>query len=64
MGFALRSASFTFVYDEGSDTFIFTTNGYGHGVGMSQNGANTLATHLGYSYVDILTFYFSGVNVR
>ena len=64
MGFALRSASFTFSYDSGTDEFTFVTNGYGHGAGMSQNGANTLATHYGYSYVDILKHYYQGVEVR
>jgi stage II sporulation protein D len=64
MGFALRSASFTFVYDSAGDSFLFTTNGYGHGAGLSQNGANILATHQGYDYVQILRFYYTGVEVR
>jgi stage II sporulation protein D len=64
MGFALRSASFTFSYDQGSDLFTFTTNGYGHGVGMSQNGAQILANRLGYTYSEILKFYYPGVEVR
>jgi stage II sporulation protein D len=64
MGFGIRSASFTFEYNQAADSFIFTTNGYGHGVGMSQNGANTLANHLGYDYIRILTFYYTGVTVR
>jgi stage II sporulation protein D len=64
MGFSLRSASFTFTYDSGSDTFTFVTNGYGHGAGMSQWGAQILATHHGFSYVDILQHYYSGVEVR
>jgi stage II sporulation protein D len=64
MGFALRSASFTFRYDSTNDTFTFTTNGYGHGAGLSQNGANILATHHGYSYTQILTYYYVGVEVR
>jgi len=64
MGFNLRSASFSFVYDSNSDSFIFTTSGFGHGVGMSQNGANILATHYGYSYRDILQFYYTGVTIQ
>ncbi|MCL2071764.1 MAG: SpoIID/LytB domain-containing protein [Oscillospiraceae bacterium] len=64
MGFALRSASFTFEYDSAKDTFTFKTNGYGHGAGMSQNGANILATHRGYDYIDILKYYYTGVEVR
>jgi stage II sporulation protein D len=64
MGFDLRSASFTFRYNRGDDTFTFMTNGFGHGVGLSQNGANTLANHLGFDYKEILMFYYQGVNVR
>ena len=36
--------------------------GYGHGVGMSQNGANILA-NMGYDYVQILKYYFTGITV-
>jgi stage II sporulation protein D len=57
---SLKSASFTVNYSDGY--FTFTTYGYGHGVGMSQNGANILAKQ-GYSYVDILKFYFRGIEV-
>ncbi|MCL1880751.1 MAG: SpoIID/LytB domain-containing protein [Oscillospiraceae bacterium] len=64
MGFELRSASFTFTYNSSTDTFTFTTNGFGHGVGLSQNGANILATHHGYSHRDILLFYYRGVTIR
>jgi stage II sporulation protein D len=64
MGFALRSASFTFEYDSDKDIFTFKTNGYGHGAGLSQNGANILATHQGYDYVEILKYYYTGVEVR
>lgn len=58
--FGLRSANFT-VSVKG-DTVLFTTEGYGHGVGMSQWGANGMA-QAGYNYVDILTHYYSGVEV-
>ena len=60
LGYRLKSAAFD-VYFDGSD-FVFTTYGYGHGVGMSQNGANILGKQ-GYSYVDILKFYFTGIEV-
>ena len=59
-GYNLKSAAFDVYYD-GSD-FIFTTYGYGHGVGMSQNGANILAKQ-GYSYTQILKYYFTGIEV-
>lgn len=38
--------------------FAFTTYGYGHCVGMSQNGANYYATYGGYDYQSILFHYF------
>ena len=61
MSFKLRSASFNVSYANGS--FIFTTYGYGHGVGMSQNGANILAKS-GYNYIQILSHYYTGVTVQ
>ena len=59
----LRSACFTVEYLEGRDEFLFTTYGYGHGVGMSQTGAMLMANQ-GDSYVDILEHYFPGTTVR
>ena len=41
------------------DQIIVTTNGYGHGVGMCQNGANYYA-QLGYTYRQILQHYYRG----
>lgn len=61
LGYGIKSASFTVSYSDGE--FTFTTYGYGHGVGMSQNGANILAKQ-GYSYVDILKFYYEGITVE
>lgn len=46
-----------------TDTVVFSGKGWGHGVGMSQYGANSMAS-LGYSYVDILKFYYKGIEVR
>ena len=40
-----------------------TGGGFGHGVGMSQNGAKNLAD-LGYDAKDILEFYYEGCEVR
>lgn len=42
-----------------SGTFTITTYGYGHGVGMSQYGANEFAKE-GRTYDQILTHYYSG----
>ncbi len=56
----LRSADFDFMM---TDTgVLFTTRGYGHGVGMSQYGANGMANS-GYSYDKIIKYYYSGVNI-
>lgn len=43
-------------------TFVFTVYGYGHGVGMSQYGANAYAKQ-GWSYDKILTHYYTGTKV-
>jgi SrtB family sortase len=59
----LRSACFTVEYDDSGDQFIFTTYGYGHGVGMSQNGANLYASQEGWSYEDILLHYYQGTEI-
>ncbi|SHH58921.1 stage II sporulation protein D [Sporobacter termitidis DSM 10068] len=56
--FGLRSTAASISVDDQNVTF--TTTGYGHGVGMSQYGANTFAAE-GKSYRDILTWYYTGV---
>lgn len=58
---SLRSAKFD-VKVEG-DSFIFTTYGYGHGVGMPQIGANLYAKNEKWSYQKILTHYYTGVTI-
>lgn len=47
----------------GSTVFTITGSGWGHNVGMSQWGAYAMAQQ-GYSYRDILTFYYTGIEVR
>ena len=58
--FSLRSAAFTleFTHEEA----VFTVTGYGHGVGMSQYGANILAQE-GKSWRDILQWYYPGTDL-
>lgn len=41
---------------------VITTSGYGHGVGMSQYGANFMAKE-GYTYDEILKYYYNGVKI-
>lgn len=60
--FKLKSANFYVNYDNGTDQFIFDTYGYGHGIGMSQYGADYLAQQ-GYTYEQILTHYYQGTSV-
>ena len=57
----LRSACFS--WEESGGDIVFTTKGYGHGVGMSQWGAVEMARQ-GYSYVEILEHYYPGASVK
>ena len=59
--FGLRSACFQVTYQE--NQFTFSVTGYGHGVGMSQYGANAMAAQ-GSSWQDILTHYYTGVTLE
>lgn len=45
--------------DTSSGLYILKGGGYGHGVGMSQNGANELAK-LGYTAAQIISHYYNG----
>lgn len=58
--FDLRSANFELSAE--GDKITFRVWGYGHGVGMSQNGANVMANE-GKSYIEILKHYYSGVSI-
>jgi len=57
----LRSACFEVKFKD--DKFLITTYGYGHGVGMSQNGANELAKK-GKNFKEILQHYYSGCSIE
>ena len=46
-----------------SSNYIISGSGWGHGIGMSQNGARGMAQS-GFSYADILTHYFSGTQIQ
>ena len=56
----LRSACFTVTH--GKDGFTFTVKGYGHAVGMSQQGAKAMADQ-GFTYRDILQHYYTDTTV-
>lgn len=46
-----------------ADTWYFYGMGYGHGVGMSQSGANGMAK-AGYNYREIISYYYQGAAVQ
>ncbi|MFC2111346.1 SpoIID/LytB domain-containing protein [Bacteroidota bacterium] len=56
----LRSTYFDII--EYGDTLLFKGRGYGHGVGLSQEGAIRMA-ELGYKYHDIVKFYYKDVEI-
>lgn len=57
----LRSTDFQFELVNGE--IVATTRGYGHGVGMSQQGAQEMALN-GAKAEDIITHYYSGVEIK
>ena len=59
--FGLRSTSFNIKRDK--NNVNITTTGFGHGVGMSQYGAQGMAIE-GYKYNEILKHYYSGVKIK
>ena len=56
----LRSSNFSIEFKDGK--YCFSVFGYGHGVGMSQNGANYMAKQ-GSNFKEILTHYYTGCEV-
>ncbi len=59
--FDLKSANFEI--EETEENFIFHVKGSGHGVGLSQYGANAMAEN-GNDYKKILTAYYTGVSIK
>ena len=59
--FSLRSASFDVAEEDG--VFTFSVTGYGHGVGMSQYGANAMA-RAGSGWREILAHYYTGAELQ
>ena len=57
----LRSTHFEIITED--TKVIIKTKGYGHGVGMSQYGANGMALE-GYSYEDILKHYYTNIEIK
>ncbi len=59
--FGLKSSTFTVKYED--NNFTFTVCGYGHGVGMSQYGADYMARQ-GFKYDEILKHYYKNVELK
>lgn len=59
--FKLRSTFFKI--EQFGETVKITTKGYGHGVGMSQYGAEAMAKK-GYKYDEILKYYYQGIQIK
>lgn len=58
--FGLDSTMFSIMFAD--DMVVFITKGYGHGVGMSQSGANGMAAE-GSSFIEILEHYYTDVTI-
>ena len=58
--FGLKSANFTLTASDSGVTFCVL--GYGHGVGMSQFGANYMAKN-GEKYTEILSHYYTNIQI-
>lgn len=58
---SLRSTDITFKIN--NNDIELTTKGYGHGVGMSQYGANGMAND-GYTYQEILKYYYNDISIN
>jgi len=57
----LRSTDFSIKIE--GDKVVIDIKGYGHGVGLSQYGANGMAKE-GYTYKEIIKHYYSGVSIQ
>lgn len=58
--FGLKSANFSFEIKD--DNIKFFVIGYGHGVGLSQSGSDSLAKK-GYDYISIIKHYYKNVEI-
>ena len=52
-----------FTVRETDDAFIIESRRYGHGVGMSQRGAQWMAKQYGFTFEQILRFYYPGMTL-
>lgn len=59
--FGLKSANFEIIKE--ANKIIFSVIGYGHGVGMSQTGADMMAKQ-GSNYEEIINHFYTGVEIK
>ncbi|WP_110928340.1 stage II sporulation protein D [Bacillus massiliglaciei] len=59
----LSLTSSDFSWERQGDRIIILTKGFGHGVGMSQYGANGMAKE-GKNYKDIVKYYYQGIDIQ
>ncbi|HEY1039523.1 MAG TPA: SpoIID/LytB domain-containing protein [Bacteroidia bacterium] len=58
----LQLKSTFFSLEQKGDTVLFKGKGFGHGIGMCQEGAMRM-TKIGYKYKDVLNFYYKNVHI-
>jgi len=59
---SLIPSAFCTVELQEDGTYLLCGGGYGHGIGMSQNGANGMAK-AGYNYIEILNFFYKDIEL-
>ncbi|MBK9284130.1 MAG: SpoIID/LytB domain-containing protein [Sphingobacteriaceae bacterium] len=57
----LKSTFFS-IYELNNDSIVFRGRGYGHGLGMCQEGAMNMCKK-GYSYIDVLHYYYRNIRI-
>ena len=64
MNYQIKSENLYINYDAKTDTFIMTTFGFGHGVGMSQTAAHYLGKYYGWNWQQIVHYFYPGVTIQ
>lgn len=59
---SLIPSVFCTIEEQADGSYLLCGGGYGHGIGMSQNGANGLAK-AGYNYIDILNYFYKDIEL-
>ena len=62
-GFDLLPSAYFYITQDKEGNYQLHGGGFGHGVGMSQNGAQEMARE-GKNYEEILMFFYDGVEIR